>query len=772
MPRQLQGSQTDFSFGEIDPSLKRADNHPARKAGLRQMANARLLNGGGLQNRSGRRALYPANSGVRTERFTIASGQDYDIQFSSGRVRIINSVGVTVGNFALQGSGAALPWVTVDDINSIVYAIFNSSIYICFGHSMRPQVISFNGVSTWSIADYTELVLGNQKRTPFYRISPQGIAILPAGRTGSIAVTATDNIFTAAHVGTRMRFVGRQMLITAVAGPMNATVTVLEALPGRQPLSFATDPSAEFSVGDIVIGSQTGSKGIVTFVSAAAIHVQLITTNSTSIAVSPLPAIGLGGEVQQTFAFVTNELLVGPAGSHVISAANPIADPNIAVSLWDEEVMNNYRGYPASVFVDQFRLGFCDFPALPGGIAWSSINSPTDLYVGANPADAMFELAPKKVRVFHVVPGPEGSEFVMCDKAMWYIPISATNPLKPGSVAFSLLSGDGCAQVQPRLAQEAILYVNAGQNDIMAVIATGAYNRPFNTKNLSELHGHLFENIKAIAAPSADDAAFSERYAYVLNGDGTIVVGKYTPDSLATNAPVIGWGPWSGAGVVSWVAAFGSDILFTSTYFGTGIVEVLDDSLYLDGTIFVNAAPAAFAPPLGKGPLWFIAGATVVLMDQVTRMMGTYDIDANGFIIPQNNGGEDLTAPSLVAGQQWTMTVEPFTPAAQSGVDVGQRMKLRQISNFAAYVMNSTGFYFAVLFSGKQTRTSPPLGTIQQYRRFPAWNQDDDPTLPPPLRETVEMTPIPGSSFDPRAAIIKDTPGPLLIAEIGMEVSL
>jgi hypothetical protein len=40
------------------------------------------------------------------------------------------------------------------------------------------------------------------------------------------------------------------------------------------------------------------------------------------------------------------------------------------------------------------------------------------------------------------------------------------------------------------------------------------------------------------------------------------------------------------------------------------------------------------------------------------------------------------------------------------------------------------------------------------------------------LRETVETYPPPGSSYDPRAAIIKDTPGPLIIVEIGMEISI
>jgi hypothetical protein len=339
-------------------------------------------------------------------------------------------------------------------------------------------------------------------------------------------------------------------------------------------------------------------------------------------------------------------------------------------------------------------------------------------------------------------------------------------------VAFKTVSGDGAAQVQPRLAQELILYANAGQNSMMAIVASGAYLRPFNTRNLSDFHGHLFNNIAAIAVPTAD-GTFNERYAYVLNGDGSLVVGKYSPESLLTNAPVVGWGPWNnGTGAVTWVAAHRADVLFTSSYFNSPIVEILDDSVYLDGAMTINPVTATFAPPPGLGPLWLIPTHTVALMDQGTRFMGVYDIDADGFIIPQNSGGEDLTSASLIAGQPWTMTVEPFASDAQSGADMHQRMGLRQFSYLAAYVINSTGFLIASLFSAKQTKTSPAPGTITNQRRVPAWNIDDDATLPPTQRETVESWTPPGSSFDPRAAIIKDTPGPLLIAEIAMEISL
>jgi hypothetical protein len=113
-----------------------------------------------------------------------------------------------------------------------------------------------------------------------------------------------------------------------------------------------------------------------------------------------------------------------------------------------------------------------------------------------------------------------------------------------------------------------------------------------------------------------------------------------------------------------------------------GICEILDDTQYLDSALLVNSPPAPFTPPGGKGPLWFIPSQTVTLMDQSTRTLGTYQIDANA-----------------------------------------------------------------------------------------AYNQDDNATLAPPLREEVQRWRPLGRYFDPRVCVIKDTPGPLIIPEITLECS-
>jgi hypothetical protein len=152
--------------------------------------------------------------------------------------------------------------------------------------------------------------------------------------------------------------------------------------------------------------------------------------------------------------------------------------------------------------------------------------------------------------------------------------------------------------------------------------------------------------------------------------------------------------------------------------------------------------------------------------------MGTYNVDANGFIVPQFIGGENLASAQLVAGQPWTAIFEPFAPEANAGQSVEQRQRKRRVSRLSVYVSNSTGFVMARLYAGPITPTSPPLGSIVNTRRVATWNLGDDPTLPPPLREEAQRWRPLGRAFDPRVAVIKDTPGSLLLHEVGMEVTV
>jgi len=753
---KIQGAQRDFSAGEIDVTMKRADENPLMKSGARQCANLRILNSRAVTNRPGRRALFLETG--RVEEILMLSATPgvvntfYLVFSNNGILRVYDSTGARV--FTQSGYN----WTT--DQNRIVWAAYRSSIYICY-RGFIPVILSWDGVSTWSVVNFSFLADSTGAlHEPFYRFAASNITLTPSDRVGTaINLRTVGNYFTNNMVGSIIRYIGKQILITGVTNSTTATGKVLQQLNLSQELT-GNVTSGSFSVGDVVTDGS--------------IQAEVAQVNSAFLLVNYM---------QNTAGFTAGETIVGPSGTFVLVGA-PFSILPQATFQWDEEVMSALRGWPASVFVDQNRLGFCNFPSLPAGIGYSAIGVLNDFQVGTLANQAIFELAPGKSQVLFVEPGMEGSEFVFCDNSIYYIPITATNPLKPGSISFNQLSRLGASSsVQPRSAEQSIIYVKAGGTQIGAVQVPGAYYRPYVVDNISELHAHLFNNPVAIAIPTGS-TQYEETYLYVLNVDGTIAVGKYLMkngllDAGPDGKPHVGWTPWTGAGTASWIGALNSDVVFTTSYAPNGvtpvsIVEVLDNTLYLDSVLLVNSLPAPFTPPGGKGPLFVFPGpgATVTLMDQTNRMMGTYTVDANGNIIPQGNAGEDLTTASLVAGQPWIATLEPFVPDASPGQNVHQRMFKRRVSRMAVYVSQSSGFIMSRLFSGPLTRTSPALGTGMNIHRVDTWNQDDDPTKPPALREEAQRWRPLGRAFDPRVAVIKNTPGPLIIHEIGIEVSI
>lgn len=777
-------AQTDFTGGEIDVSAKRNNDNPLVKTGGRQMSNWRQLNTGKIQNRPGRSARAWLNSGIaaggRVEEVTLSPGNTFVLEFVAGFIIVCNSSYVPLSAFAGSWTAATL--------NQIVWAALDLSIYITFP-GMQPLVVTWDGVSTWSSAVYAEQVTGGgQKRTAFYRISQKGLTLHPSGCTGAITVQCSGNIFTAGHVGTRLRYLDRQMVITGINSANNVDATVLEPLPGAQQLIFSVDPRLTFNFGDVVQGTVSGAQGYVISLTATNVGVQLLSAKTSvdagnvppqyaNLPAATIAALGLTGPTT-TAGFVSTDIVVGPGGSGAPTTVDAVAQIANDVPFWDEEVMNSYRGWPQSVFVDQGRLGFCNFPAVPRAIAWSAIATPLDLFVGASPNSAIFELAPDNAQVQYVIPGINGDEFVFCNNRIFFIPISETNPLKPGSVAFKRLSQYGSAPyVQPRRAEQSIIFVKAGAKQIGAVQAPGAYSRPYTVDNISELRTHLLNNPVAIAVPGAS-TQYEESYLYVLNSDGTLVVGRYIMkngliDVGPEGRPHVGWVPWSGVGTVKWVAALDSDVQFTTLYPNLIVIETLDDGQYLDMAVTVNSVTPGLAPPSpGLGPLWFAHDQAVTLIDQGTRFMGTYQVDSVGNIIPQSIAGENLASAQLVAGLPWTASFEPFVPPAQAGQDVGQRMKKRRINRWEIYVSNSSGFRVDTLAAEQTGIHVTPPGTVKRTRRISTWNMDEDPTMPPTLRERAYGFKPLGRAHDPRVVLVKDTPGPLVIEESDLGVSV
>src|SRR6516162_7126437 len=271
IPKVL-NAQRDFSGGELDETIKRADEMPLMKTGARQMLNWRIVSSKSIQNRPGRSALFTLSGALngRVEEFTMA-GQLFYLGFGPGVIGIMNNVGALIfnsGTFRLTPAGApvAIPWTSLS-MGGIVWAQIKNTIYIAYPDGAPnnvPQVLSWDGVSTWTLAPYVETATpSGQKRTPFYRISPPNITLLPSAVSGNINITFSQAVLSAGMVGTRLEFCNRQLTITGVSSPTAGTATVNEQLPPAQTLTYTT-LSGTINVGDLVIGSASSAQGIVT----------------------------------------------------------------------------------------------------------------------------------------------------------------------------------------------------------------------------------------------------------------------------------------------------------------------------------------------------------------------------------------------------------------------------------------------------------------------------------------------------------------------------
>src|ERR1017187_3289914 len=217
--------QNDFSAGELNVDAKRSDD-PLVKTGARQLSNWRILNSRKVVNRSGRTALFPTDGQV--DEVLIAPGQIYRLCFGNGTLKIRDASGNDVAD------QAGYAW-TPATANQIVWTQVNRSA------TSRDVVITFPGqkmkVARWTSGAWTfsDFAFATNAygaiQEPFYRLAPPGISITPAAITGSITVAASAPVFTAGMVGTTIRWIEHQILITAFTDTQHVTGTVIEQLP-------------------------------------------------------------------------------------------------------------------------------------------------------------------------------------------------------------------------------------------------------------------------------------------------------------------------------------------------------------------------------------------------------------------------------------------------------------------------------------------------------------------------------------------------------------
>lgn len=716
--------QRDFTSGEADPDAIRRDDVDAMRFAVRHARNLVTTHTGGIIRRPGRRFLFE-DYGVVMD-FKPFDDSAYTVVFIDGGVKVRTQNGALVASLVA-------PWVEAD-LDSLVFEAMDNEIFVAWNG--RTQVIKIaEGTYVWTIEPFAFSVgLDGSIRMPFFRFEvTQNITMRPSALTGSISVTFSAPVLSPEHVDVVFRYAGRQLRITTVHSSTLASATVIESLPPT--FSVTVGSGSGFSVGQIVETDTSNAKGEIVNVAG-----NVVTMVSVDKLTTPQ----------------VDETLVGPSASSKITA---VSTTTIGAAVqWDEQFVSDYRGWPRSVSKDRQRLIMTNFSQKKNAVFWLSAGNNRDGSIGADADNAMLEYISAECQVFHVVGGYD--EFAVTDKGVFFIPVSVGTPLQPGSVEFRIIFSNELSDIRPIEVTEGLIFVDKSQTGIYAISATGQTARPYIANEVNRLHRHLFEGIKSIAATSPT-RAFPSRQIYVVNEDGSYVVGQFNPDR-----DYIGWLKQDGAGRVKSVAGAYGKVVFMSVYtfdeVEYGVAEELDYSLLCDCATTLSADDAADFLELDDGsPLLLDDGSKLTFEGTVVTFHAGKDVVlfADGFYLGEISVPEDgvITGygdyEELTIGVDFSWILTPLFTNFEGGQPIGQGEQKRKIEKMLMTVRGTQEFQCG-------------------NRIYGSYRGGEDMSLPVPARDDTYKYRETGRSYDPSVDLVSTFPGTFKMIELATRITV
>lgn len=552
--------QTNFGAGELAPDFWYRQDASQYGAGAKSLLNARLFVGGGAESRPGSLWLATLPADSRLREWVVNESTKYMVAFSAGRFDAYLPDGTAAGSLT------GCPW-TGEMWRTMDISQAGDTAFVT--HSgFWPKVITRTGPSTWAIADYAFAAgPAGRKEQPYFKFAPPAMTLQPSARTGSITLTSSAAWFSAAYVGLRLRYAGREVLITGYTSPTQVSATVTEELPRTQRLVMTS--SMGFSVGDVVEGLLSNSRGkVVTVVNSTTIEVVLID--------SLAPFIGTHGVNLW-------ETVLGPTGKASISdAANVTTVDPAAFDEWDEQVFGPIWGYPSCVEIHRARLCFGGVTGIPGALIASKPDNLYDHNVGkGNDGDAIFETIGNAGASGIVQMHSAEQLLVMTDNGAFYVPEASNNPFRPSGISFNPFGNPWAISTAPARAYDGGVLMVSGSLVIKAR-PTGDTTRQWTADEVSLLSAHMLNDPVDLAVGS-NFARGPEKYAFLVNSDGSMAVLQLIEAQETRNMV-----PWKTAGEYRSVACLGGDcyvcvrrVIDGSTVY---LLEKFDPATSLDAT--------------------------------------------------------------------------------------------------------------------------------------------------------------------------------------------
>ena len=520
MPKRDLPKRT-FGNGEIAPDFLMRRDAKIYEDGAKRMRNVRAIDSGSFERRPGSSWLATlAGDGILIP-FYFNNDQIYVLHFRDGAMDAYLPNGTAAGGVSsAPWTAAMLPelrWHKEDDVVFLTH------------RDMKTQMLRRTGPTTWALSDYSfDSSIGNGIDQPYYKLADSDMTLQPSAATGTgITLTTSADFFVAGHVGTRVRWLDREIEITAVTNATTATGNVIQTLPPTQTLTVAS--TVPFQVGHVVEHDPNGTKGQVISIGSGTINV-VVTTGTT--------------------AFPASGTLISPDGKATISGASTISPA--AIKDWDEQLCSDVNGYFGVIAIHRGRMVFADHKGLPDALCLSKVGLYFNFNLGsAADSDAIFEFVGDG-RVNRVLDMVSAETLVIyTDFGTYYVPERNDPPFTPKAFSIRVIDTVQAGPARAFRFERNIFCPDESGRRVYQLFPTGDESGPWQSRNAALLSPHLIRNpVSTAQAERLLD--YPERYSFFVNSDGTMAVLHAIEDQ-----EVMGITLWETEGKYKSVAAAG-----------------------------------------------------------------------------------------------------------------------------------------------------------------------------------------------------------------------
>lgn len=544
-------SQTNFNRGEIDPNLIGRVSLETYGSALKKARNVIVNNQGPIERRPGTYFRADLGADSRLESFIFSGDQEYIFAFQNTVLKIYSTAG------SLLQTITSCPWTT-SNIFELNYTQQGDTMIVAHEDFM-PSIIKRTGATTFANSTFAfdTSINGEKVYQPYFKFADDTITLDINSITKddtNVTCTTSADYFTSAYVGTRIRYMGAELVITAHTNATTVTAT-LKAVPeiilDEDPFATASGTGV-VTVTHVAHGFSTGAS--VTFAGSEDIN----DTDGAGLASGNINGA-------RTITVVDDDHYQFTAGGGD-TATESVDGGGVRVTIvghpptrnWDEQVFSDINGYPKAVAFHEQRLFFGGVANLPDGIQSSKTGTFFNFDVGkAEDADSVqIQIASDEINDIRHLRSGKVLE-ILTNTSEFYLRPQVSKPITPADIQIIRQSSNGSQQkAMPRFFDGATTYVQNNGKTVREYVFNSALEE-FSDAPISIEANHLIDSPKD-SASIASLPKRTEQLYFLINDDGTIAV-----YSSQRAQKVLGWVQWNTSGTFESVCTTSNNVYFS-----------------------------------------------------------------------------------------------------------------------------------------------------------------------------------------------------------------